>query len=692
MDDSRLQQYIPERQSLSQQPQPSTNVRIEQGLTSSGVSSPSTNSNLASPVTRPRRHSINHPPSISPVGYNILQHIHAHGLGVTPASPLRKEFGQREDEATASPTMSSSDSSVGGRTRNNSDTLSLTSTTSSSQSSTPRDLQSHQSSAIRNILSSLGSKGKRKGSLASQGPDPFSTVGIVGMVGVMAMGRVTTTTGVDSDPYADVGGADEQRDHPHPSPLRNAIVESPPAVSTSGSMNLTSGSSTADSASTSKDSDEGRSVRYSSESFQEVMHARPGYVGEYPTPIRMHSRLNREAAAIRSLNLKNEKDGQDVSKRGSSKPVQDSSSRAAGESSPITKSKTLPPPKIGILPDPLALPGTGAPIAIPVETADSDTAEFGHLSSKTSQFPKNSTVLGSNAGAERIRKSLSNEGGRSQEERHQRSSSDSPNHTMTRCEYDTMIRNRQSSLQPSSSTEPAPECCDPLSTTCPPDHASQPNGIHQLSEPVPMVEEPSQDATRSSAEQDQDQEQLQIMVNQPLDSTDGGQFLQPSSGPNSAPTKRTTRNIFKRLIRRKSDDAMSLQGDQHQHQQEQQRALQGYPPLSSSSLYMNPLSSQSQSSIATHSTTTSSKSLPFFHHHHPHQQPNPVHPHDLDYQEHSSTQVPAQPSDHQPEDPARGRTQSSGESTSENVPKPFTRANTRPRSSTVGALSALSRR
>ncbi|KAF9927112.1 hypothetical protein BGZ67_007670 [Mortierella alpina] len=696
MDDSQLQQYIPERQSLSQQPQPSTNVRIEQGLMSSGVSSSSTQSNLTSPQTRPRRHSINHPPSISPVGYNILQHIHAHGLGVNPASPLRKEFGQGEDETNASPTMTSSDSSVGGRTRNNSDTLSLTSTTSSSQSSTPRDLPSHQSSAIRNILSSLGSKGKRKGSTASQGPDPYSTVGIIGMVGVMAIGRATTSTRIDGDPYADVGGADEQRDSPTRSPLRNAIAESPPDNSTHGVKDSTTGCTTAHFASPSKDSDEGRSVRYSSEGFQEAMHARPGYVGEYPTPIRMHSRLNREAAAIRSLNLKKEKDGQDVSQRGSPGLDQDSSPRAGepsprqgnkplqlGLASPISKSKTLPPPNTGIFPDPLAMPGTGAPVAIPVDTVDSDTP-------KPSQSPKNSTAPRRDTGAERMRKSLSSEGSRPPEQRH-RSSSDCPNNTMTRCEYDTMIRNRQSSLQqPSPSERPVPECCDPLSTAFPPDHAPQPNGTHQLGEPVPTVEEPSEDDARLSTEPEP--EPLQVMASQPSDSTDGSQFLQPSSGPNSAPTKRTPRNIFKRLIRRKSDDAMSLQGDQHQQQQEQQRTLQGYPPLSSSSLYMNSLSSQSQSSIATHSTTTSSKSLPFFHSHH-HQQANPVHPHDVDYREHSSTQVPAQPSEHHPpEDPARGRTQSSGEPASDTGTKPFTRANTRPRSSTVGALSALSRR
>ncbi|KAF9569545.1 hypothetical protein EC968_002552 [Mortierella alpina] len=707
MDDSRLRQYIPERQSLSQQPQPSTNVRIEQGLTSSGVSSSSTHSNLTSPLTRPRRHSINHPPSISPVGYNILQHIHAHGLGVNPASPLRKEFGQGEDESNASPTMTSSDSSVGGRTRNNSDTLSLTSTTSSSQSSTPRDLQSQHSSAIRNILSSLGSKGKRKGSTASQGPDPYSTVGIVGMVGVMAIGRVTTSTGADGDPYADVGGADEQRDHPNRSPLRNAIVESPPSNSISGFKDTTSTFPPTDSAAPFKNNDGDRSTRYSSEGFQEVMHARPGYVGEYPTPIRMHSRLNREAAAIRSLNLKKEKDGQDDGKHGSPGLVQDSSF-AAGESSPrqgnkplqqgpaspISKSKTLPPPKTAHFPDPATMPGTGVPMAIPVETVGSDASARGQLSPKSSQPSKNSMALGNSARAERMRKSLSNEGNRFQE-MHQRSSSDSPDHTMTRCEYDTMIRNRQSSLQPSAE-EAAPECCDPLPATCSPNHAPQLNGTNQESEPIPIVEEPSLDDIGFSAEQEQEQEplQLQVKVSQPSDSAEGGQFLQPSSGPNSAPTKKTPRNIFKRLIRRKSDDAMSLQGDnRHPQQQEQQQpTLQGYPPLSSSSLYKNSLASQSQSSIATHSTTTSSKSLPVFHHHHPHHQANAVHPHDLDYREHSSTQVPTEPSEQQPEDPARGRTQSSGEPASDSGSKPFTRANTRPRSSTVGALSALSRR
>ncbi|KAG0044514.1 hypothetical protein BGZ83_010266 [Gryganskiella cystojenkinii] len=200
----QLQQYLPEKQPLRQQPIPTTNLRVERNLVVNGVTPVGSPSSLVK--GRPRRHSINHPPSIAPNsgsgsssgsngGHGLhFPHLHIHGLGVSPASPLRREFSRQDSDdpytGTGSPVRSpriaqspqaplapsplpspppprpsstppvppplnlatsalppasssspsfvteneSRGSSTGGRTRNNSDTFSLASTASSSLS------------------------------------------------------------------------------------------------------------------------------------------------------------------------------------------------------------------------------------------------------------------------------------------------------------------------------------------------------------------------------------------------------------------------------------------------------------------------------------------------------------------------------------------------------------------------------
>ncbi|KAG0206029.1 hypothetical protein BGX28_002485 [Mortierella sp. GBA30] len=600
MDDSRLQQHIPERLSLSQQPVSLADARVDRNLTSNEAPSSPSNGNLASPASRPRRHSINHPPSISPAGYNILQHIHAHGLGVTPASPLRKEFSRDDDEVNTSPTVALSEGSTGGRTRNSSDTASLNSTTpSSSQSSTPRDTpQGHHSSALRHILSSLGSKGKRRGSTPTQGStqngqDPFSTVGIVGMVGVMAIGRVVTSHGTDGDPFAEVGGVDElgeprgtSQEHVGLSPLRNSALDSPPEVNPNGGTESNIEAPKEDSPSLWKERVEGKPTKYGS---QEILHARPGYVGEYPTPIRMHSRLNREAAAIRSLKTRGEGEGRDqgrYSSQGSDQALKSTAGLSSprqdpraiqGSESLISKSTTLPLPTMGaLLPDSLPVVSAGemtqtAAAAMPLETPKSETSTVSSVNyassslSASSQSSKDSTAMEMAMNAGKQRQFSPTEGNLLQDQQHQRSSSDGSYHTMTRCEYDVMMKSRRPSLQPSPLEEKVPERCSPLL-----------NGAQSQkhSEPLPRLEEPSSDSKRSSV----DQQQLKVKVDQMSESdTDGSQFLQPSSSQSSSPSSASIkkiqhhhRNIFKRLIRRKSDDATLRQERQQPHQQQQQ--------------------------------------------------------------------------------------------------------------------------
>src|ERR1700761_461806 len=88
-------QYLPEHLAMSQQPQETTNMRLDhRPLSSNGAMA-------VNGAPKPRRHSINHPPSIAS---SITGQFHPYGLGMStvPASPLRKQFSRGDVDPSSS--------------------------------------------------------------------------------------------------------------------------------------------------------------------------------------------------------------------------------------------------------------------------------------------------------------------------------------------------------------------------------------------------------------------------------------------------------------------------------------------------------------------------------------------------------------------------------------------------------------
>ncbi|KAG0255424.1 hypothetical protein BG011_005115 [Mortierella polycephala] len=668
LDECHLGQHNPKNLSLLQRHQLTTSAREDRHLLSNGDScSNNTSGILTSPtIIRPRRHSINHPPSITPAGHNAHhQHLgHAYGLGMVPTSPLRREFTREEDEADISPTMAPGDSNAE-RTRNNSDTVSITSTTSSSRSITSKDAPPHLPSTFRNILSSLGSKGKKKGGPPAprylpNGSDPYNAVAAVGMIGVVAMGRAAHED-MTSDPFIGVDPADEQRyqqqsrstsqESTRSSSLRSSTDKS--SVSSSGMDLSMDGGDTVQPARGSIERSRAGSTLSSAQ--KDILHARPGYVGEYPTPVRMHSMLNRASAAILSGDAHEKESATIQGRRLSLSPSQDvrlSASESRNTASPMVNSNSTPLQNHETLPEPFPVSkhGEKIPMGASVQAPLSETSTLNStlipVSSSTSISSRNtSTSISSVSTVEKYEGSQKHDNRDHAGDLCQRSPSDSSGQTMTRCEYELIVKTQQSrrlSITSAATNEKMEVHEAPVS------HESPGRTT------VPRLEEPLRENKQ------------QLLTDTDI-STDRNQYLQPSPTNKNQPHL----NIFKRLLRRKSEDTLQ------QSQRQQQR---GSP--SPSSLYMNPASSLSQSSILTNSTASSTKSLPYVHnHHHHHQQPPHLFGHDLlAAKEPSST------------DPTRVRAQSSGQpqSSSSSSPdattKTFGRTKTRPRSSTLGAL------
>jgi hypothetical protein len=229
----------------------------------------------------------------------------------------------------------------------------------------------------------------------------------------------------------------------------------------------------------------------------------------------------------------------------------------------------------------------------------------------------------------------------------------------------------------------------------------------RVEEPVAGKEQQRHDEHREERQQRVDQEAVCDDEDEDEDeqlAEDSNRFLHPSAipppppPPNSIPgTKKIQhRNIFKRLIRRKSEGTLSASAsDADRHQLK----LSPSSPPPSSSLYMNQASSYSQSSIMSNATTSTSLSLPSLHQYHKEQQQQlfgGFAPGEIEYKQHSSTQVP----DHNP-DLARTRAQSSeaplvssfgskgspSSSSSSVMEETATKIKTRPRSSTVHSFS-----
>ncbi|KAG0324887.1 hypothetical protein BG000_002008 [Podila horticola] len=599
-------QYIPEHRPMSQQPQQTTTMRLDhRPLSSNGAVGG------GATALKPRRHSINHPPSVASTISGQFQSQLPYGLGMSAvASPLRKEFSRGEDNSSSPPppppppsaqtTLPSETSSTGNRTRTNSETLSMSSTTSSNTSNS-RDSHAH-SSTLRNILSSLGNKHKKKQNgyeaplpapvpIPAPAPLPpnetpkaqeiHSMVNMVSIVGVVAVSR-SASVAVESDPYSVagcVGGTeshglrqseDDMRSWRMPENAKKDIetttdilaTSSPEAVKPSGISLLTG----------SKSPKTGK---------KEVLHARPGYIGEYPTPVRMHSLLNREGKAILEEEEKTEKR---KSWQGGSNTREALEQGDLEESAERERNNSLPlPEKASMLPGPLPLPCDGEviPSGVPIlmNTPSSESAALYTMVFDPSKEPSAASVdmrdgdtprTGSGGGA-----------------------------VMSRSEYDAMMEHHQ-----------ACQGHQPVATDC-----CEPNG----SVGTLVIDQPYQQEFQSEQQQQQQQfventsvqefapeqppEQVQMLDPSNDVNNDHNMYLQPTS-PQTPTTPKKHRNIFKRLIRRKSEDLLG-----HGHHN-------NHLPLSPSSIYLNPGLAQSQSSVT--SSSGSVFSIPLFHRHHEH--------------------------------------------------------------------------
>ncbi|KAF9211339.1 hypothetical protein BGZ59_008212, partial [Podila verticillata] len=640
-------QYLPEHLAMSQQPQETTNMRLDHRP-------PSSNGVIAvNGAPKPRRHSINHPPSIAS---SITGQFHPHGLGMStvPASPLRKQFSRGDvDPSSSSPpppppppsaqtTLPSETSSTGNRTRTNSETMSMSSTTSSSTSNSVRDAHAH-SSTLRNILSSLGHKHKKKHNNGNEplpaptpvhvhAPTPMptaneipkaethNTANMVSIVGVVAVSH-SASVAVESDPYSVVGCVGGNRSHhgTHPSedelmrswhmPEDRATIEATtdilattsPESLKSGEFSLLTGAKLPK---TNASTTRTMTIEEEDKKKKEVLHARPGYIGEYPTPVRMHSFLNRQGKAIREEEAKAEKrrswqqdgsnnagfavDGEqevdsserDMASRGNSLPLPD-------------KASTLPEPLPEPLPMPLPVPfgreeaSSGVPFLVNTPSSESST-----LYTMVFDTSKGSSATASvDTRVDELDRPKTGSGG---------------GVVMSRCEYDAMME-EQHQVACQGHQPVATDCCEEVGSVV---SEYQPVQDQQQQEQLfqqPFVETqsvqefvPQQHFEPASGEMPDNNNSMNNM------------YLQPTSPitqePISAPAKKHHRNIFKRLIRRKSED--SLAHGHHHH------AL----PLSPSSIYLNPGLAQSQSSVKS-TSSGSIFSIPLFHHHHHDQGP-----------------------------------------------------------------------
>ncbi|KAG0100733.1 hypothetical protein BGZ93_006618, partial [Podila epicladia] len=607
--------YLPEHQPLSQQPQETTTMRKDhRPLSSNGVVG------LGATAPKPRRHSINHPPSIASSISGQFQSQFPHGLGMSavPASPLRKEFSPSEDDTSAPPpppppsaqtTLPSETSSTGNRTRTNSETLSMSST-SSSMTSNSRDSHAH-SSTLRNILSSLGNKHKKKQAgyeAPLPAPIPVAAAPLpptndapkvqviqntVNMVSVGVVAVSCSAVAVESDPYSVVGcvggieshlalhpSEDEMRSWHMPKDVKKDIETTTDILATTspeelkpGEFSLLTGA---------KPLKTGK---------KEVMHARPGYIGEYPTPVRMHSFLNREGKAIRDEEEKAEKR---KSWQGGSTIGETLAGQGVFEAnSERERNNSLPlPDKASVLPGPLPVPcgGEVIPSGVPI-LVNTPSSESSTLYTMVFDPSKESSAAASVDTRDGDTPRTGSGGGA----------------VMSRSEYDAMMENHK-----------ACQGHQPVATDC-----CEPNG----SVGTLVIEQPYQQEFQAQQQlQQQQQQQQQKFVENPsvqglapeqpfeqaqmLDpnndvDNDHNMYLQPAS-PQTPTTPKKHRNIFKRLIRRKSEDAL---GQGHHHN--------NHLPLSPSSIYLNAGLAQSQSSVT---TSGSAFSIPLFHRHQEHGQ------------------------------------------------------------------------
>jgi hypothetical protein len=587
------------------------------------------------------------------------------------------------------------------------------------------------SSALRHFLSSFGGKHKKKpthmepANYGMQQDDPYTgTVGTVGMVGVVSMRRTSVPNGgLQDDPFACQGGLDDEHvthrksrdEQAHTRTFDMSTTTQQPSLedthqhhqhhhhhhhhhaTTERSLHVgvevSNLKALLDNPSLSPaQSIMDKAIAITLDANEEV-HARPGYIGEYPTPVRLHSMLNREAAAVRALIEKTSNhDGVDGGNNGydeMEKQEQDVILNGGHDYQDPLYGSTIDPasnfslpdldfsPALPLDPEPLTVNSHSMPVEepgpFPEPGAPVDLSREEALMVMP-PTPVSGETLVDHAFGESLDKSreLQEDVKTGQEQFSSLPAGTNSNQTMTRYEYDYLVMMKTTTTTPVIPGDSRPLAYDapllppPLSIPFLCDGPSPQDIGHDQTKV--LVDEEGNSICYNKEAVDSEA----VAENEPLQPT-----MAPSHRSHTAPgtKKGHHRNIFRRLIRRKSEDTLHPpHGITKQDQQQ---------------LYLNPVSSKSYSSIP---STSSSSFLHRYHHQHQQskqQQQQQLHPDELL----SSTLLPEKTECVQQaraSEDTKGEKKDKGEEIhpqASPVPDRLTKVRTRPRSSTFHVFS-----
>ncbi|KAF9110617.1 hypothetical protein BGX27_006110 [Mortierella sp. AM989] len=495
--------------------------------------------------------------------------------------------------------------------------------------------------------------------------DPYSNNVDYDVDEVLEMNQAYTTQGMNDDPFTYTEDVDELagrrgslQSNVHTSlHLRaSSISPSQSVADTVGKLGGGLGSLLESLASTPTQSIMGKAVALDIDFRQEALHARPGHVGEFPTPVRIHSLLDKEekeVLALKDIVECNVDQAVEVDRDGLPPAQYISLSHPVPHSSDSLTVKGASMP----LPEPEPIPASSSGDDIP------EGVPFMPLEKITDGPPKDVDVYdvveqNDENSVPNVPPGLS----------HEQSASDGSGQTITRREYEMTTKNRESIQLDPSIEEPSLEKYSPEGPSYVKPSFEEPSVEEPLSEKSSLRGQSIEERSTEGHSQYLPDQRPSVEEGHPeMDQFQPSTPASTSSTPSSK--KSHHRNIFKRLIRRKSDDSLKDQA-----------------------VYKSPSMSESQSSVLSPSSgSVSPRALGFFQRHHnnknnqqqqqqqqqkeEYRKLDPNHPHGHEYEEHSTLQVPEK---FMP-DAARPRSNSSGNLAKEEL----TRVRSRPRSSTI---------
>ncbi|KAF8957222.1 hypothetical protein BGZ46_002237 [Entomortierella lignicola] len=559
-------------------------------------------------------------PSSPSLGYTFHRHIHvqSHSGNSLPTSPLRNQFNP--DEGSIYTSRMNYDEATGTRARRGSDTYSTMSKAPSIPNYDPNDphQSQHHQHGLRNILTSIGHKHKHKHERERRAQsaldlDPYTNNMDVDVVEYVHMNRTFTPPVPNDDPFACTENADHyttqgEAELAHQNCIRavthfKQLGATQEEANTIGRLSAGLGPLFNTMVETPTQSIMGKAIALDLD--EETLQARPGHVGEFPTPVRMHTLLDKAEEVDLALAEKNQRAIETIPEQQEPpqqqrQPIIEDIEETESPTEDINLSHSLP-----LSSDSSTLRSSSMPL--PATRVEAEPLTDSVLENEVQDSPQGAEVHGS---YEPPRKDLvihewvepTDENCTHDGLPHEQSNSDGPGYTITRREPP----------QPNAYAEgPALEESPPQGPAPPPQEDAyiykskdQWGSEYSPEEHGPNLEH--QQASESSTEVDP--------------SELGHETIDPN--PN---TKKHHRNIFKRLIGKKSNESLKEQP-----------------------VYKTPNMSKSHPSLP---------SLNIFHRHHHNnnqqqqndefkKQVDPEHPQGHDFRVHSSLQVPEDYSPH----------------------------------------------